>query len=151
GAGGGRGRVLPGGGLAAVRRPLLPQRVHGRAERAGEGSRGDAQGDPRPGGPRGGPGEGGGGGGEARRVAADQGGGGAAVGGRGDARVHGVPARALDAAADQQRAGAADARDPAADAGGGELPGRPVGPDAGGGAAAVYRRHEVGRAPLPRH
>jgi transposase-like protein len=58
GAGGGAGRVLPGSAVAEVHSPLLPQRVHGGAVRAGEGGGGDAEGDPRPGGQGGGAGQG---------------------------------------------------------------------------------------------
>src|SRR6185436_14272777 len=66
GAGGGGGRVLPGGGLATVRRSFLPECFHGGAGWKGEGRGGDAQGDPRPGGQGGGADEGAGGGREAR-------------------------------------------------------------------------------------
>ena len=90
------GEFLSRGAVAAVRGPLVSQRVHGRAEGEGEGGGGDAQGDPRPGGPRRRPA------GRPRtwsekleamklgKAAADR------AGGRGgDAQLHGVPAGAL--------------------------------------------------------
>ena len=68
-----------------------------------------------------------------------------AGGHRRDADLHGFPARALDAAADQQCPRADHAGDPPADAGGRELPRRPSGYDLGRGPPAAHRRHQVGR------
>ena len=53
-AGGEPGRFLSGGEVAALRGAFLPQRVDGGAHRQGEGSGGDAEGDPRAGRPAGG-------------------------------------------------------------------------------------------------
>ena len=49
-----RRRVLPRGGMAAVHRAFVPQRLQPRALDQGAGDRGDAQGDPRRRGHRGG-------------------------------------------------------------------------------------------------
>src|SRR5262249_5667184 len=109
GAGGGAGRVLPRGRLAAVCRSLLPQRLHRGAQGEGQGGGGDAQGDPRPGGPGQRRGEGPGGGRQAGSHAAGEGGGAGAGGDRGNLGVHGLPARALAVPADEQPLGAGDA------------------------------------------
>ena len=76
------GEFYPGGEVAAVHGPLVPQRVYGGAQGEGERGGGDAQGDPCPGRPPGGSQEGRGRGGEAGGDAALQGGQGRA-GGRG--------------------------------------------------------------------
>ncbi|MCC6971728.1 MAG: transposase [Phycisphaerales bacterium] len=92
GAGGGAGRVFPGRGLATLRGALVPQRDDGGA--AGEGARGggDAQGDPRPGGPAKRRAEGGAGGREAGGDEAAPSRVDRARGRGGDALLHGVPA-----------------------------------------------------------
>ena len=74
------------------------------------------------------------------------------AGGRGrDAHLLPLPARASAPDPHEQPAGADHAGDPPADAGGGRLPGRPLGVDAGGGSAASRRRHPLGHAALPGH
>src|SRR5262249_34684441 len=112
---------------------------------------GAAQGDPCSGGSRGGADQGNAGGGQAGGAAPGEGGRAAAGGGSGDAVVHELPARALDASAHEQSVGAVEPGDQAADAGSGDVPRRRVGADAGGGAAALRGGDEVGDAPLPEH
>jgi putative transposase len=67
-------------------------------------------------------------------------------GGSGDAGVHELPAGAWDTDSDQQSAGAAEPGDQASDAGGGDLPGWGIGPEVGGGVAAVRGGDDVGTA-----
>src|SRR5262249_40091284 len=90
-------------------------------------------------------------GGQAGGDAAGAGGRGGARRGGGDLGVHELPARALDAHPNEQPAGAAEPGDQAADAGGGDVPRRRVGVDAGGGAAAGRGPNQVGHATLPEH
>src|SRR5262249_45859394 len=91
------------------------------------------------------------GGGQGGGDAAGAGGRGGAGRGGGELGVHELPARALGADPDEQPAGAAEPGDQAADAGGGDVPRRRVGVDAGGGAAAVRGGDQVGHATLPEH
>jgi transposase-like protein len=69
----------------------------------------------------------------------------------GNAGLHVVPDGALAADTHEQSAGADHARDSAADARGGSVSRRPLGVDAGGGAAASHRRHALGREALYGH
>ncbi len=74
-----------------------------------------------------------------------------AIGPRRNAVVHGVPTRALDANPHKQRLGTDHARDSPANPRSRRVPGRPQRLDAGRGADASHRRHEVGHALLSRH
>jgi transposase-like protein len=80
-------RILPRGRLATLHRALVPQHLQPRALDQGAGDRGDAQGDPRGRGHRGGTREGHPSDREAARAAADQGCRPRRGGGRGDARL----------------------------------------------------------------
>jgi hypothetical protein len=119
----------------------LPQRVLAGADGEGEGSRRDAESDPCPGGSGCGVGQSRASGSEADRDETGRCCGACAGERSGDAGLHGLPARALDTLENEQHAGTTDAGDPPADAGGGQLPRRSLGPDAGGGAAAARGRH----------
>src|SRR5580704_3936562 len=151
GSGGILGRVLSASDVAALCRAFLPQRASSGADDQGAGSDGAVESDPRPGGPRGGFGEGPAGGGEGRGHAAGPGGVGHQFGDQGDAGVHELPAGALDAAADEQSLGALEPRDQAADAGGGDIPGWGIGAGAGSRTTAAYGWNEVGHAALLEH
>ncbi len=114
-----------------LRGSLLPQRVDGSAHRQGEGGGGDAEGDPRAGRPPGREGKGQPGRGQAARDEAGQGRRDRRERHRRDAELLRAAAGALAMPENQQPAGAADARDPATNPGGGRVPGRQVGADAG--------------------
>ncbi len=98
-------RVLSGGGLAALHGTFLSQCVHGGPAEQAEISGGDAQGDSWSGRSPGCPGESSGRGRQTNGAAFGPGGRDRAFGPRRNPFVHGLPARALDTATNQQRVG----------------------------------------------
>ena len=144
-------RGLPGLEVAEVRGAFLPERLHRRAQREDAPGGGDAEGNPRFRGPGIRQEESRGSGGKAEGDEVGQSGGDRGQGCRGNLQLLRFPPGALAVVEDEQPVGADQPGNPEKDPGGGKLPGRAIGPDAGGGKAEAHRLHEVGNPGLHGH